>query len=128
MVRLLEGLPRLSDSAKSPVFTLTGAKPYAGVKRLKEIIDRESGVSDWVLHDIRRTVRTRLAALGVPREVSERVLNHAADRLERTYNTHSYKPEKRHALTLWASDLMRIVGSADGDAKTCSERTLPKAG
>ena len=122
---LLADLPRLSDAATAPVFTSNGQKPYAGTRRLKEIIDRESGVTGWVFHDIRRTVRTNFAILGVSREVAERVLNHATPSLEGTYNTHEYWPEKRDALQRWADRLSMMV---EGELRNVVRlRSIPNA-
>lgn len=112
---LLADLPRLSDVPTAPVFTANGQKPYAGTRTLKEIIDRESGVTGWVFHDIRRTVRTNLAILGVSKEVAERVLNHATPSLEGTYNTHDYWPEKRDALQRWADRLSFMLDGRGGN-------------
>ena len=67
-------------------------------------------MTGWVYHDIRRTVRSRLAELRVPFEIAERVLNHAMTKLERVYNRHAYREEKAAALQLWADRLAVIVG------------------
>jgi integrase len=93
-----------------PVFTSDGRKPYAGQKRLKTILDRESGVTGWTLHDVRRTVSTGLAALHVPQDTIDRVLNHAKGSLAGTYNRHQYLGEKRRALEAWAERVAFIVG------------------
>jgi integrase len=61
------------------MFSADGENPYAGEVRLKRILDQECDVSDWIFHDIRRTVNTRLAELGVPPEVRQHLLNHAAE-------------------------------------------------
>ena len=61
VVSILRGLPRESDY----VFSVEGSKPYAGQCRLKAILDRESGVTGWVFHDLRRTFRTGLSALRI---------------------------------------------------------------
>jgi integrase len=94
IIELLNESPRLGPF----VFTVVGTKPYAGTTRLKEIIDRESAVTGWGLHDIRRTVRSGLAELHVAEEVAERVLNHADKGLGKVYNQHSYLAEMRAAL------------------------------
>jgi hypothetical protein len=62
-----------------------------------------------VWHDIRRTVRSKLAELSVPYEIAERVLNHAMTKLERTYNRHNYRQEKAKALQRWADHLLGLV-------------------
>ena len=97
-----------------PVFTINGSTPFSGQKRLKVILDRESGVTGWRYHDIRRTVSTGLAALHVPQDTIDRVLNHAKGRLAGTYNRHQYLEEKRQALEAWSERVAIIVG--DGRA------------
>ncbi len=108
MVRLLDGLRRRG----LPVFTTDGAKPYAGQKRLKAILDRESGVAGWTFHDLRRTASTGMAALHVPQDTIDRVLNHAKGTLAGTYNRHQYADEKRSALDAWAERVAFIVDDA----------------
>jgi hypothetical protein len=66
------------------------------------------------LHDIRRTVRTRLGSLGVQPHIAEAILNHLPPRLIRTYDRNPYGTEKRHALDTWASYLQTIIARAEG--------------
>jgi integrase len=87
-----------------------GRTGFQGWSNAKERLDAASGVRDWGLHDLRRTVETRLAGLGVPKEISNRVLNHAAGPITEAYDRHSYLPEKAAALQRWADELDRIVG------------------
>jgi len=107
MIELL-GRPRPG----SPVFTADGRKPYAGQKRLKAILDRESGVTGWTFHDFRRTASTGMAALHVPQDTIDRVLNHAKGALAGTYNRHQYFDEKQRALEAWAERVTFIIGNA----------------
>jgi integrase len=93
-----------------PVFTIDGKKPYAGQGWLKVILDRESGVTDWVFHDFRRTCASGLAALGFSQDIIDRVLNHAKPGLANTYNVHQYLDEKRSALAAWAEHVRLLVG------------------
>jgi integrase len=61
-------------------------------------------------HDLRRTVETRMAALRVPKEIRDRVLNHAASDVgSKHYNLHDYIDEKREALTRWSLALGAIL-------------------
>jgi integrase len=105
VMEVLQRQPKLGPY----VFTVTGDKPYAGQKRLKEIIDRESEVSGWVLHDLRRGVSTGLAALRIPQDVIDRTLNHAKEKLASVYNVHGYRDEKRAALDAWARQVAFVV-------------------
>jgi integrase len=63
----------------------------------------------WVIHDLRRTMRTHLAALRVPDHIAEMVLGHGKKGLQRVYDQHRYETEMREALTLWAARLRSIV-------------------
>jgi len=95
------------------VFTIDGKRPMT-VHQIKARLDRESGIKDWRLHDLRRTLRSGLAELGVRYEIAERVIGHAMPQLERTYNVFAYREEKRLALERWARHLTAIV--TDGRA------------
>jgi integrase len=64
---------------------------------------------DFINHDIRRTVRTRLSALKISEEVREACLAHVRQGIQRVYDQHQYIEEKREALTLWNTRLRAIV-------------------
>jgi integrase len=64
----------------------------------------------WTPHDLRRTVRTRMAEIGINDVVAERVLGHKLQGVLATYNRHNYDLEKRQALEAWERRLQRIVG------------------
>jgi integrase len=107
----LATLPRWSDDAF--IFTRTGgATAASGFSYVKQRIDELSGVKDWRIHDLRRTVRSKLAELGVPRDVARKVLNHEDGKVDRIYNRHEYLAEKREALARWETRLMEIVKPA----------------
>jgi len=80
-------------------------QPKEGIKLLRE----RSGIEDWSLHDLRRTVRTRLPSLGVTPDVAERVLGHSIVGIRRVYDHHDYVPQKMAALEAWSAELERIV-------------------
>jgi integrase len=61
-------------------------------------------------HDLRRTLRTRLSALGVPREVCDVIMNHSPQDIGRKhYDWHLYADEKRQALDAWARTVQIIL-------------------
>jgi integrase len=63
-------------------------------------------------HDLRRTVNTRLAMLGVAKEIRDRCLNHVTglrDPESRHYNRYEFQQEKRDALGKWDKTLARII-------------------
>jgi integrase len=105
----LRRMPRVVDD-NGFVFTTTGGKSASSnFAKVKRQLDALSGVTDWTIHDIRRTVRSKLAELGVPREVARKVLNHEDGKVDRIYNRHEYLAEKREALGRWERVLMNLA-------------------
>ena len=64
-----------------------------------------SRIEYFVIHDIRRTVRTRLARLKVPEVMAELILGHALRGVVGTYNIYDFDVEKRSALEEWTVEL-----------------------
>jgi integrase len=73
------------------------------------------GIPAFTVHDLRRTVNTHMARLGVNAETRSRVLNHISAKkasiTEAVYNSHNYDLEKRKALEAWAHELLAIVSA-----------------
>jgi integrase len=66
-------------------------------------------------HDLRRSAATRLAEMGIPKEIRDRVLNHAGDRHDpesKHYNKYDFQKEKCDALSRWAAQIAAIVEPA----------------
>ena len=121
---LLRGVPR--QAGNDLVFPgLRG--PFSGFGKAKAQLDEASGVTDWRLHDIRRTMATGLQKLGVRLEVTEAVLNHVAGSragIVGIYQRHDYATEKRAALTAWGQHVAAIVEgrAASGNVKPLRAR------
>jgi integrase len=114
VMAILEALPRFrrGDHLFS---TSYGAKPVNGFSKAKAKLDAAMAAqlggpaAPFVIHDIRRTMRTGLSALPIPDNVRELVIAHARPGLHKVYDQHAYESEKRHALVLWAARLRSIV-------------------
>jgi integrase len=68
-------------------------------------------LSHWVIHDLRRTVVTRMAELGVQPHIIEAVINHASGHkggVAGIYNRATYDKEKRAALNLWGEHVVAL--------------------
>jgi integrase len=77
----------------------------------KAELDRRSGVIGWTVHDLRRTVATRMADLGVAPHVIEAALNHQSGHkrgVAGIYNRSSYEREVKNALAQW-EDHVRVI-------------------
>lgn len=62
----------------------------------------------FTVHDMRRTARTHMAALGVDRSVAERALNHKVRDVEGVYNPYDAFDERKKALDRWVEMLVAL--------------------
>ena len=74
-----------------------------------EAVREKTGVADLRAHDLRRTMATRIRALGFPRETVDAVLAHREGRLAQTYQVYDHLKEKAAALKAWDRELPRIL-------------------
>jgi integrase len=85
----------------------------SGFSKVKVRLDRISGVTGWVIHDLRRTTATEMARLRVAPHVTEKILNHRASNvtgpMAKIYQQYDYLDERREALELWGGTLMALV-------------------
>jgi integrase len=66
------------------------------------------------LHDVRRTVRSGLAKIGIRPDVAERCIgHHRASTIEAIYDRHRYRSEVATALARWADHVMAVVESRE---------------
>jgi integrase len=84
------------------------------------------GIAAFTPHDLRRTGRTGLARLGVKVDIAERVLNHARERMEATYDVHEYLDEKREALEKWAKYLAQLRDGRPRAQKSVRQTSVGK--
>ncbi|MDO8956992.1 MAG: tyrosine-type recombinase/integrase [Deltaproteobacteria bacterium] len=129
--RMKNGEPHRVPLTSMAVDVIEAARPYSGdcdfvfrssfkdrdamtTRALSRAIIRhwqEIGFQEkFTPHDLRRTLRTRLAELGVSDVVAERVLGHKLQGVLGIYNRHSYDVEKRQALASWEKRLCEILG------------------
>jgi integrase len=66
----------------------------------------------WIIHDLRRCVRSGMSALKVQDHIAEMVIGHGRKGLQRVYDQHRYIAEMREALDLWSAHLRSIVQPA----------------
>lgn len=69
----------------------------------------------WTPHDLRRTCRTRLAEIGTPQEIAERVIGHTAQGMVGVYDQHKYQHEIRAALDAWERRLLGIANPTESN-------------
>jgi integrase len=105
---LLKSLPHLGD------FVFSGARPMSNWTKSKLRLDGASGVTNWRIHDLRRTVATGLQKLGANLQTIEAVLGHTSGSrsgVVGVYQRHSFEAEKREALEAWGIHVMGLTGA-----------------
>jgi len=94
------------------VFALSGAKPFQSFSAAKRELDTLSEVSDWRLHDLRRTCVSGMARLGVAPHVADKVLNHQAGTISgvaAVYQRHEFLAERKDALERWGAHIVDLL-------------------
>lgn len=95
------------------IFTTDGNAIYSGHHKAKVRLDASLGFNEpWRLHDIRRTVATGMASLGVTAPVVEAILNHrtgSRSGVAGVYNRHDYADDMELALIAWGRFIVDIV-------------------
>jgi len=89
-----------------------GAGPFSGLSHRKEALDKEIAIPAWVHHDLRRSVATGMAELGIQPHIIEAVLNHVSGHkggIAGIYNRAQYGPEKAQALARWDKHIAELV-------------------
>jgi integrase len=119
-IDILTVLPRIKTT-KGFVFTTTRDAAVSGFSRAKDRLDAAVKASltkgakppeHWTFHDLRRTMASGMARLGIQLPVIEKVLNHSSGSFRGivgVYQRHSYADEKRQALDAWASFVQSTV-------------------
>jgi integrase len=99
----------LSANGRTSTVNFSHAK-----QRLDAVIAKDGGgaMPAWVVHDLRRTVASGLARLGISLPVIEKVLNHSSGSfagIVGVYQHHTFADEKRRALDAWAAHIERLI-------------------
>lgn len=87
-------------------------QPYS--KSRPDHVRRRLEVSHWSPHDLRRTGRTMLAALGCPHEVGEAILGHVQPGVAGDYNLYAYDRERVVWLQALADRLESVISPGSG--------------
>jgi len=103
---IIERQPRIADV---PFIFTTGKRPLRGVWRMKASLDEATGVTGWIMHDLRRTARSLLSRCGVSDNVAERCLGHVIGGVRGIYDRHRYQAEMLSAYEALAAQIERIV-------------------
>lgn len=89
---------------------LHGDSPFKGMEQqvLSRAMSRMAFTPGVTPHDLRRTMATRMADLGVEPYVIEKCLNHTMAGVMATYNRSAYTSEKRVAFRRWNKHVLSL--------------------
>ena len=115
---IIEAMPAIDEDF---VFTSSKTKRLGNMSHAKAALDASMKPKQpWVLHDLRRTAASGMAALGIKLPVIEKVLNHKSGSFRGivgVYQRHEYAAEKRDALQRWANHVEGLVSGKAADDK-----------
>ncbi|HFF9033279.1 TPA: tyrosine-type recombinase/integrase [Escherichia coli] len=88
-----------------------GNRPVnASVMKVAAIFVRKRmGGKSWSCHDLRRTCRTHLSAIGVPVHIAEKILGHSLRGILAVYDKYDYLDEQREALNKFADYVLSLA-------------------
>ena len=123
---ILERVPNQGDQLFPPGRSHVRGKPtttFNAWPKSKVAFDARCEVSDWTLHDLRRTFATTLATLKVSPHIVERLLNHklgsisnrtdgVVSAVAEIYNRATYMPEMREAIDKWEKYLSSLLAKS----------------
>lgn len=78
----------------------------------KERLEQVAGINSWCIHDLRRTVATGLAELGVQSKVRKKLFNHSENEVHDIYDRFDYFKERCEAMHLWALHLQKAISGS----------------
>ena len=93
------------------VSTTQGAKPISGFSKLKQKLDKLTGIQEhWTFHDIRGGIATYLKENGLDRAYTARILNHKDNSVTGIYA----RPEHRQHIAWVLEQWSQVLASDDG--------------
>ncbi len=99
-------------SGQPYVFGTATGKRFQRFGKDKRTIDKLCDVTGWRLHDLRRTIVSGMARLGIPPHVADKILNHQAGTISgvaAVYQRHDFLAERKEALDRWGAHVEHIV-------------------
>ncbi|MBJ6799762.1 tyrosine-type recombinase/integrase [Geomonas propionica] len=86
------------------------ARGYRCERRKGQVVWFEYyGRPTWTPHDLRRSAKSGMSRINIPKDWSKKVLNHKDSRIDGTYDLHDYDDQKQEALTRWSAHLESLL-------------------
>jgi integrase len=132
VVEIISSIPRTGEflfpnkRGNRPFSSFTAMKARLDALMLEELRreDPSAELKSFVIHDLRRSVRTRMSDLPIPNGdiVRELVIAHARPTLHAVYDLHAYMGDRRRAYELWHERLTGILEKRSADVIDLAQR------
>jgi integrase len=115
MREILDTVPKMAS--RGLLFGERAGRGFTKWDVCKRDLDQRTGITiPWLLHDIRRSVATRMADIGVQPHIIEQILNHVSGHKAGhagVYNRSPYEREVRNALATWHDHILALVSGTE---------------
>ena len=95
------------------LLTTTGKTPVSGFAKGKKRLDSfMQPETPWIVHDLRRTIVSHLAELGISTDVADRILNHVSGSqagVKGVYQRYEFLAERKRAMEAWGSYVEQLT-------------------
>jgi integrase len=107
---------------------LFGRKGFTAWAACKKIVDERLGFEPpWTHHDIRRSVATGMADIGIQPHIIEQILNHQSGHrrgVAGTYNRSPYEREVRDAMLRWSDHIRSLIEGDERKVLSFEQRAI----
>jgi len=108
---IIKSVPR---TTRPQLFGTRGPTGFTTWHKSKRALDKRLGnsVKPWRLHDVRRSVATKMADIGIAPHIIEQILNHQSGHKAGPagiYNRSSYERAVKAALALWEDHIRALI-------------------
>jgi integrase len=111
---IIASVPQLVS--RDQLFGSQHPRGFSSWYRGKVKLDAKLDIAAWNVHDLRRSVATRLADLGILPHIIEQLLNHASGHkagVSGIYNKSVYAAETKRALGLWEDHVRALISGGE---------------
>jgi integrase len=99
------------------IFPTSTGRYFQAYSQSKRLLDELSGIRGWRLHDLRRTIVSGMARMGIPPHVADKILNHQSGTISgvaAVYQRHDFLAERKDALDRWGVHVAELVQQFQG--------------
>jgi integrase len=107
---IITAVPQRAD--RDRVFGRDCSYGFSSWSVAKDLFDDTAGINDFTVHDIRRSVATGMADIGIAPHIIEQILNHVSGHkggVAGIYNRSNYEREVKQALALWTDHVRSLI-------------------